>query len=343
MVQGFDVTLLLTRKGGTYENALSEKIEKVYLTNVKRSYMLSLLLSIFNLNGFLKNYSGFPIVAIQDGPIVLALLVNKIFRRKVKIIGWVQNNPNYLLVSVSGRVIYYLAKKLYNQLRLIISLSSGVLNEYKKLMNLVTQNSVVIPNISYLENINMNDSKMVEGKGTKIVNLVACGRLEKQKNYPIMLDIFAEVKKSFPKCKLHIIGNGSQKGILKNLAEKLNINDHINWYGFIKDPAEIMQKTDILLLTSTYEGFGNVIVEAMSLGLPVIAMDCPHGPAEIIIDGVNGILVENGNKHEFESVLIELIGNPSKRQRIGINAHKSAQRYSAEKVASEFLSAYQEI
>ncbi len=90
----------------------------------------------------------------------------------------------------------------------------------------------------------------------------------------------------------------------------------MNFLGFVPEPQVYYSQADIFALTSIHEGFGNVIVEAMSMGIPVIATDCPHGPREILQNGTSGILVPINDDNHFAREIIELIENPEKREHL---------------------------
>ena len=102
-------------------------------------------------------------------------------------------------------------------------------------------------------------------------------------------------------------------------------------------------ESSIFVLTSLYEPFGLVIVEAMSCGLPVVAFDCPSGPANIINDGVDGFLIKNRDIDEFAEKLCMLIESPQLRLEIGKSAIQSSKRYSAEQVMPQWISLFNQL
>ena len=99
----------------------------------------------------------------------------------------------------------------------------------------------------------------------------------------------------------------------------------------------------MLVMTSLYEPFGLVLVEAMSCGLPVVAFNCPYGPADIIIDGVDGFLIENRNVELFASRICQLMDNLELRQKMGKAAVLSAQRYKADYVMPQWEKLFMEL
>ncbi|MBD3842429.1 MAG: glycosyltransferase, partial [Campylobacterales bacterium] len=121
--------------------------------------------------------------------------------------------------------------------------------------------------------------------------LLCVGRLEKQKAFHYAIVGFAGVANEFPNLRLKIVGKGSQEGELKNQADELGVGDRIDFEGYQTDMISYYLGAKVTLLTSLYEGFPNVLVESIALGTPVVAFDCPSGPSEIVVSGVNGFLV----------------------------------------------------
>ena len=119
--------------------------------------------------------------------------------------------------------------------------------------------------------------------------VLAVGRLEEQKNFALLLEAFAILQREMPDAALCIAGEGSQRRMLEGRARTLGVElfmpGHVN-------PYPLMRKAAVLALTSRYEGFSLVLVEGLALGLPIVAVDCPSGPAEVLENGSFGRLVE---------------------------------------------------
>jgi glycosyltransferase involved in cell wall biosynthesis len=124
--------------------------------------------------------------------------------------------------------------------------------------------------------------------------VVAAGRLNPQKDYPTLLRAFAGVTRQSPS-QLLILGEGDERAALEVLALSLGIRNDVHFLGYIENPLPIMRHAQVFALTSTEEGFGNVLVEALAAGAAVVATDCPHGPREILRDEEFGRLVDVGD------------------------------------------------
>jgi glycosyltransferase involved in cell wall biosynthesis len=124
--------------------------------------------------------------------------------------------------------------------------------------------------------------------------VVAAGRLNRQKDYPTLLRAFAGVTRQSP-AQLLILGEGEDRAVLEALALSLGISDDVHFLGYVENPLPVMRRAKVFALTSTEEGFGNVLVEALAAGAAVIATDCPYGPREILRDEEFGRLVDVGD------------------------------------------------
>ena len=127
---------------------------------------------------------------------------------------------------------------------------------------------------------------------------------------------------------MDIYGEGEMMDFYKNIIDNMDINIVIHL-----PQSTILQRyseSSMLLLTSVYEPFGLVMPEAMSCGLPVVAFDCPYGPADIITDGVDGFLIKNRDVSAFADRVCQLIEDKDLRVRMGQAAIKSSQRYRAD-------------
>lgn len=119
--------------------------------------------------------------------------------------------------------------------------------------------------------------------------IITVGSFKDQKNHPLLLRAFARLAR--PAARLMLLGQGEGEAQLRILATELGIAEKVIFAGFHADPAPFYSSASLFVLSSDYEGFGNVIVEALSFGLPVVSTDCPSGPAEILENGRFGLLV----------------------------------------------------
>lgn len=167
--------------------------------------------------------------------------------------------------------------------------------------------------------------------------VIAVGRLQYQKNYSSLIRAFDYVVKKHSNWVLEIWGNGAEKNNLKTLIESLKLQNNVFLKGQTNDVPKKLQQASIFAISSVFEGFGLVIVEAMSMGLPVISYSCPCGPKDIIEDGVNGFLVEVNNEKELATKICELIENEEKRRQMGAEALRRSKDYSINNIVNKWI------
>jgi len=170
--------------------------------------------------------------------------------------------------------------------------------------------------------------------------ILASGSLDRwhHKGFDNLLKVFARCHAAYPGWKLQIAGGGEKGRVyLQQLASDLNIDSKVEFLGFCRDLQTYMQKASIFVLSSRYEGFGLVLIEAMSQGCACVSFDCIAGPGEIIDDGVDGVLVEDQNLEAMEQALLELMGNEDLRRTLALNAVESAKRYLPERIGEKWV------
>lgn len=163
------------------------------------------------------------------------------------------------------------------------------------------------------------------------VNFCFVGRLEKEKGGDRLLSAFARITERFPAARLAVAGDGSQREALEQQAADAGIADKVSFKGMLDVGAvrELLDDSDVYLLTSYTEGFGLVLVEASAAALPLIAYDVRTGPRTIIENGVNGYLIPDGNQELFAASAVKLAEEPKLRREMGMKAYELAQRFSA--------------
>ena len=173
--------------------------------------------------------------------------------------------------------------------------------------------------------------------------VIAVGRLTHQKGFNILIEVWKQVKHKYPNWELDIYGSGELENNLKEQISKEGLQNNITIHPPTAKIYQEMQNSSIFVCTSRYEGFGLVIIEAMTNGLPCISFDCPYGPSDIITDGKDGFLVPNGNIQAMADKICYLIENEEARKEMGRKAHHSAMRYAPENIMPMWEKLFNEI
>ncbi|MEV7868689.1 glycosyltransferase family 4 protein [Streptomyces sp. NPDC088124] len=165
--------------------------------------------------------------------------------------------------------------------------------------------------------------------------VVAAGRLVPVKRYDLLVEAFAQVAERHPEWLLRIYGGGEEQDRLRGLIDGLGLHDNVFLMGSATPMEAEWVKGSIGAVTSNFEPFGMTIVEAMRCGLPVVATDCPYGPAEIIRDGVDGALVPVGDRDALAAALLALVGDDERRRRMGRAALENSWRFAPGPVVAQ--------
>jgi glycosyltransferase involved in cell wall biosynthesis len=161
--------------------------------------------------------------------------------------------------------------------------------------------------------------------------IVGVGRLTRQKDFPTLLQAFALVCRKQPS-RLVIFGEGRGRAELVEMALQLGVQERVDFPGFVPNPYKYLQRASLFVLSSAWEGSPNVLTEALSLGIPVVATDCPSGPREILQNGLVAPLVPVGNPEKLATAMLAQLTAPQDK---GIlqsavktyNVKESSQRY----------------
>ncbi|SFE80935.1 glycosyltransferase family 4 protein [Flavobacterium xueshanense] len=194
-----------------------------------------------------------------------------------------------------------------------VALSKESLKEWN------VKNGVVIPNPLWFEPTTFSDLKSKK--------VIAVGRHTYEKGLDRMLQIWQKVIQKHSDWILEIYGKSTENGNLRLLAEDLNILNNVIFYEPVQNINEKYLDASFYLMTSRYEGFGMVLIEAMASGLPCVAYDCPCGPRGIISQNEDGFLIEDGNESDFVKAIATLIENTTLRRELGKNAKLASEKY----------------
>ncbi len=166
--------------------------------------------------------------------------------------------------------------------------------------------------------------------------VIAVGKQSYQKGYDRLLEAWQKVAEKHPNWHLEIYGTFASDGKLPQQAKNLNIDQNVHLFAPEKNIQSKYLDASIYVMSSRYEGFGMVLTEAMACGVPCVSFDCPHGPADIISNKKDGILVPNDDIPALAQALITLIEDDQLRQTMGTNAKENVKRYLPEGILQQW-------
>jgi glycosyltransferase involved in cell wall biosynthesis len=166
--------------------------------------------------------------------------------------------------------------------------------------------------------------------------LTAVGRLVHQKGFDLLLEAFAPLAEKFPEWTLSIWGEGPELAELEAQRDRLGLKDRVRFCGLSARPGAWRESADAFVLSSRYEGWGNVVAEAMAAHIPVVSFDCDFGPSNLISNEVNGLLVPNGDVPALREALSRLMADRDLRDRLACAGAQSVKVYTVENIAAEW-------
>ncbi|MFI9052671.1 glycosyltransferase family 4 protein [Streptomyces sp. NPDC053427] len=242
--------------------------------------------------------------------------------------GPVRIGQEHLTLDTHSRDLKLALRGAYPRLDAVTTVTEADARAYRRALRLPGVRVEAVPN-----SVPAPGLQPADGSGKWVV---AAGRLARVKRYDVLIRAFAEVAARRPDWRLRIYGGGAEKAALRALIEELGLYNHV----FLMGPANPLEpewaKGSIAAVSSSLESFGMTIVEAMRCGLPVVATDCPHGPGEIIDDGVDGKLVPVGDPQALAASLLDLINDDDARRRMGRAALTASGRFDPATVAGRY-------
>lgn len=173
--------------------------------------------------------------------------------------------------------------------------------------------------------------------------VIAVGRYCYQKGLDRLIDAWNIVCRSVDDWKLHLVGDGEDRAVLQTQIDRLGLSDKIILGRAETDMKSVYANASILVLSSRYEGLAMVLLEAQAAGLPIVSFECKCGPRDVITDGGDGYLVEDGNVGLLAEKLLELINNEELRRRMGAEAYRNSMRFSEERVMAQWVELFNEV
>jgi N-acetylgalactosamine-N,N'-diacetylbacillosaminyl-diphospho-undecaprenol 4-alpha-N-acetylgalactosaminyltransferase len=268
-------------------------------------------------------------------------IITKLLGCKHKCLISERNTPSYVYSSytLTDIINRFLIRKLYPNSDKIIAISEGVKTDLITNFNIPEKLIDVIYNPIDIDAIKKQSEEKIEHRwlnDESLKTIISVGRLEKQKNHTLLIRSFQEVRSRLPDTRLIILGEGNERKNLHQLLSDLKLESYVELPGVFDNPFAYLSKANVFVLSSDFEGFGNVIIEAMACNCPVISTDCPSGPNEIISNNENGILVPVGDRDKLSNAIISLLRNKPYRELLANNAQKRVRDFNLDNIMLKY-------
>ena len=227
--------------------------------------------------------------------------------RKVLISERIHTKKQYEESNFSNKIMNFLVKNLYKKADKIVPISNGIKDTLVNDYNLDNKKIEAIHNPQDIHKIKNTKLEKVDFEFDKdFIHYITLGRLVEQKDHYTLIKAFKICNEQHKNTKLLILGQGPLEKETQNLINELNLENHVFLLGFKDNPFDYLKLSDVFVFSSIFEGFGNVLVEAMACELPIISTSCPSGPSEILDNNKYGILVDVKNIDSLADAMIKL-------------------------------------
>lgn len=302
----YSVDLLLPRAQGPYLQQISRRVNLIDFKTPEVACSLPKVVQ------YLKASRPRALLSFLHYPNEIAIVAKKLAGVPTRVIVSERNclsaaaqNSQQLSVKLTPLA----AKLTYPWADGIVAISKGVASDLSQITKIKQDDIQVIYNPSISPELIEKSQQLVDHPWLQVDQppvILAVGRLHPQKNFSTLIKAFSDVLKH-KKSRLIILGKGPEEDEIRRLVGELNLQRHVDLPGFVQNPYAFMARAAVFVMSSKYEGFGNVLVEAMSTKTEVISTNCKSGPSEILDGGKYGQLVPVGNADAMARAILEVL------------------------------------
>lgn len=325
-------TLVVARGNGPARNWLNTEFS---LRNLERTRLRSSILPLRR--AIHRDRPSVVLSTIADANVVAWLATRYLSTRLI-----LRETNSHRARDDLSRLRKFLIAIAYRRADAVVALSEGVRSELIGDMGLNNMKTHTIHNPVDIQNItqlmNQGPERPIKKNGPIILGI---GRLTRQKNFGLLIKSFA--KQPNNESLLVILGEGPDRELLEALARNLGIAHRLFLPGFVSNIIPWLAHADLFVLSSLWEGYGHVLVEAMVAGVPVIATDCPHGPRDIIKHNDSGLLVTNNDEKALSRAIQELLDNRPRAGNLATTAQREAKSYASEIIAGQYADLIEQV
>lgn len=328
---GYPVDLLMIKGRSAHLHELTEGLNVIPLgTNHTYSSLPAVV-------RYLRSERPAALLAAKDRANQVAIIAGQLARTPTRIVVAIHSTISAALdgKSLLRKATWYLPMRfLYPRAHVVVAVAEGVARDLMAIAGLppqkiqVVRNPVVTPRMFRLAEGAVVHPWFLDPSRPVIMGM---GRLTRQKDFTTLIRAFARVRSQRP-CRLVILGDGRDRRMLTDLAQTLGVGEDVDLPGFVVNPYPFLSRASLFALSSLWEGSPTVLTEAMALGVPVVATDCPSGPREILRDGLYGPLVPRGDAEALARAIVQILGRPQDKAFLQAGAaeysvERSAERY----------------
>ncbi len=306
---GCQVDLVLVKAESEHLEGLSPEVRVVKL---KAGHTFG---SVFGLASYLRRVRPDALLAAKDRAGKVAVAARRLARVRTRVVFRIGTTVSAALEGKNPlrKWLWYIPMRLiYPMADGIVAVSQGVADDLARITRLPETHFQVIANpviTSRLEALAQEEVSHPWFGDPEIPLVLGIGRLTRQKDFPTLLRAFARVREE-RRCRLVILGEGRDRDQLLGLAAALGVAGDVDMPGFASNPYAYLSKAALFVLSSAWEGSPNALTEALALGVPVVATDCPSGPREILRGGKVAPLVSVGDAEMMANAMIKILEAP---------------------------------
>lgn len=331
----FEVVMVLQESCGAYMG--QQKCHKEIFLKSRKT-----IISILHLWWVLINERPDSVISFMNTTNMIASVVRSFMWNKPKLIltihSDIANEAAAACQTFKGRIRLWFMKKFFHSADRVIAVSQGVKESICSWAGISQEIVVVIYNPIDVKMISQESAialPFVKGDGV----IISIGRLNHPKDFSTLIRAIGVLSTSRNlDVKLLILGDGEDREKLEAECKMHDVGDSTYFMGFVDNPYQYMKSSDVFVLSSKSEGFGNVLVEAMACGLPVVSSNAPFGPKEVLGDGEYGCLFEIGDYIELSNILERILTSKSGRDAWSSTSMQRSLAFEREKQVGEYIS-----
>lgn len=331
ITKGFSVDLVLLKAEGVFLSEVDPAVRIISLNSLRiRS-------SLIPLAKYMRVESPDALIANMWPMTGIALIARMISRRNLKVMVVEHTNWKYFMnkySTIHNLILKYSMRRLLSRADSIVTVSKGAADDLSELTQIPRDKISVIYN-PIVSNFTLSDVGLCHLPKWQIgthKRIIALGSFKTEKNYILLLNAFSLIVKKVD-VRLLILGEGEIRFLLESVVMELGLSDLVFLPGFVTNPQAFICEADLFVLSSDFEGFGNVVVEALHAGTPVVSTDCPSGPREILEDGKYGILTPVGDAEALASAVLMSLRSSHDKEALKARA----QDFTIAKAADKYL------